>query len=598
MNKNTINDGQIKPISKEELIKKTEELKKEEGKLELSETSYIRTNPDGSYLLYSESTLIKEFTFLPKTPKGLLKSLKEYLPKLKIEDSELIAVWQNLQEHILKIENKEELKPENSEFSEKELELANQSLKSPVLLNEIYKDITLTGKVGFQKEKMTVYLFLLTKKFKKPISFILISQSATGKNYLLKLVYTFEKLKVMTRKTQTALEHMELKSGTLDHYIFYIKELSGIEGQEDVKLMISEGELVLNYTIKDTATGDLVTKEKKIPGNFCFVSTTATKNIPEEMSTRVYKMSLGESSNQTEVIERFKSTYRQAKPIVENIMEINNRKLSAINSLIPEELEVLTPFSDFIKFPSDKVKFRREIDKIYTLIEAVTLLHFQQRKKIKIKNQEFLIATLQDYYYATEIAKDIIESSFQDITKADNLLFSECKNLAEEWCEQEEEKEMRRLARDNNSTSNLIQREVPLSDYQISIKKLVQKLKVSPNTVKMRLRNLYLAGFLDKVQEGGGRGKSTIYALSDNEITHYKLSTPEEIQENITLEVIENWKNLCGLDEKTEDLLKIISNFEKNDIFLEDDLSFWKDTILHKGEIKKKILNSEVVAKI
>ena len=91
----------------------------------------------------------------------------------------------------------------------------------------------------------------------------------------------------------------------LQHKILAIVEEEGAQrASYALKLLQSEGELVIASTGKEVSTGRLVTEEYRVQGPVMIFLTTTSVNIDEELLNRCIVLSVDENREQTKAIHR------------------------------------------------------------------------------------------------------------------------------------------------------------------------------------------------------------------------------------------------------------------------------------------------------
>ena len=70
---------------------------------------------------------------------------------------------------------------------------------------------------------------------------------------------------------------------------------------------------------------------------------------------------------------------------------------------------VVIPFARKIKFPTNPLRVRRDRPRFLALIEASALLHQYQRESTERNGQVYLVATVEDYAIAREVAMVLLQ---------------------------------------------------------------------------------------------------------------------------------------------------------------------------------------------
>jgi DNA primase len=214
------------------------------------------------------------------------------------------AVKSDLRHVLLKLEELQEqnikkaLEPAEKtvKLSDAEQDAALALLKNPRLLDRILADFESCGVVGEETNKLLGYLAAVSRKLEEPLAVILQSSSAAGKSSLMEAILAFmpeeERVKysAMTGQSLFYMGETDLK-----HKILAIVEEQGAEkATYALKLLQSEGELMIASTGKDASTGRLVTQEYRVCGPVMIFLTTTAIEIDEELLNRCLVLTVDE----------------------------------------------------------------------------------------------------------------------------------------------------------------------------------------------------------------------------------------------------------------------------------------------------------------
>lgn len=222
------------------------------------------------------------------------------------------------------------------------------------------------------------------------------SESSSGKDYTTKNVLKIipqKNLFYRTRISPTVLNYWKpyLKSGRegWDGCVLYLPDISeSVLNSDAMKLLCSDGS---HITI--TERGEA--KDIEIKGKPVIFSTTAMSSPNEEILNRFSIIHLDESESQTRAIMKM-----LADRMVEGLStEYSKNSRKALEYL--KRFPVKIPFArEIVKvFPSKKIGERRNFERFFDFIKAITCVHQFQRNF----EGEFLIAQLEDY----DIARDV-----------------------------------------------------------------------------------------------------------------------------------------------------------------------------------------------
>lgn len=352
------------------------------------------------------------------TPVGLI--IKEaQLIKFKIEQEKILKkIAENAKIPIQTI--RDEVNTKNSsennvevhseEFTQEEKILANELLQSSDILSQMIQFTDASGYVGEEINKKMLYFSFTSRFSDNSISCIVKGASASGKSTLVQSVLNLfpkEDILQFSFITSKALVHSKLD---LSHKILFIQERHGAEQADySIRTVISEGEISIFLPIKNDATNDFETTEKRIPAKgMVYVETTTKDQIHDESQTRVFDLYIDESEKQTEQI-----LMAEAQEIDKKKVEKDARIWRCAQNLL-EPLEVRIPYAKKLVeiFPKKKIRVRRDFKRFLSLIKSHALLYQYQRE---VKDNQ-IIASIEDLKVVFPLAEKILIQSLKDIS--------------------------------------------------------------------------------------------------------------------------------------------------------------------------------------
>jgi DNA primase len=257
-------------------------------------------------------------------------------------------------------------------------------LKDPHLLDHVLSDLEKCGVVGEETNKLIAYLSMTSRKLDDPLAVVIQSSSAAGKSSLLEAVLSFcpdEDLQKYSAMTGQSLYYM---SGTsLQHKVLAVAEEEGAErASYALKLLQSEGELVIASTGKDERTGKHVTHEYKVEGPVAIMLTTTSVDVDEELLNRCLVLSVDEERAQTRAIHDAQRRRRTLEGVLSRAKKTALRALHQNAQRLLRPIHVVNPYAHKLAFRDDKTRMRRDFPKYLGLIDAIAFVHQHQRKKL------------------------------------------------------------------------------------------------------------------------------------------------------------------------------------------------------------------------
>jgi Mn-dependent DtxR family transcriptional regulator len=419
-------------------------------------------------------------------------SINKLAAKLKIPKK---AIQTDLQTHIKsKILN---FPAKNEEiFKEEDRKKATSLLKAPNLMEKFLKMAERVGIVKEEINKRCLYLAYTSRKLKEPISIIVKGQSSAGKSYLsntiLENFIPKDDFYSYSRITPQSLYYRGDK--TLSHKILAVFEKEGTsEADYSIRTYISEKNLKILSTIKNTQTGEFESKDIIIEGPIQFTSTTTQKNLNPENLTRVFTLYVDDSPGKIKAsLEEIAKKYTRIQDV--KVQDNELRIWRCAQTLLVCQ-RVMIPFAHSLiqYFPTDITRTQRDFQRFLSLIEASALLHQYQRSK----NNGAIIASSKDYEIAREIGDVVLNQTIKKITsKTEDLL---------------------KVIRSNFTTSKFTRKDLENKTgwhYQ-SVRRSVEEL----------LREGYIALYKKK-----GSGGADNYTLKNNPVKLINLPTKEEVE--------------------------------------------------------------------
>ena len=284
-------------------------------------------------------------------------------------------------------------------------------LKNPRLLDVVAQDLHRCGMVGEQTNLITAWLVSLSRKLERPLGVCVMSRSAAGKSTLLESVSSFvpeEDKHHYTALTPQALFHMP--SEELKHKALFLAEDVGAESASySLKTIQSDGQLIIACTMKDEATGQMVTKTKIVHGPVALFLTSTSRSVDDELLNRLLVLTIDESAEQTQRIHIAQRHAHTLQGIMERRARPRLKHLHQNIQRLIRPLMVNNPFEDELTFKNRQLRSRRDHQKYLDLIAVMALAHQYQRE-------------IKSAVDIDGIAFQYIEVTQEDIARVDQLM--------------------------------------------------------------------------------------------------------------------------------------------------------------------------------
>ena len=419
---------------------------------------------------------------------------------IKKDLGQILVKLEELQEQQIKAR----LSPEEQTtptLSETETTEALELLKSPDLLNRITDDLTASGIVGEDTNKLAAYLGCVSRKLDKPLAIIIQSTSAAGKSTLMDSVIALmpESDKVQySAMTGQSLFYMGETS--LKNKILAIAEEEGAHNASyALKLLQSEGKITIASTGKDETTGNMETKEYSVEDTVMLFMTTTAIDLDEELLNRCLVLTVNETREQTEAIHQMQ---RQAQTLDGFFAHVQKTKLINLHqnaqSLI-RPLKVVNPYAERLTFMSNKTRMRRDHMKYLQLINTIALVHQYQRTVQTYQDIEYIEVAVSDIEWANRLSHNILGRTLDELPPQTRALLEKVKQMVDEACGNES---------------------LDKSDYRFSRRQIREATGWSDSQLKTHCARL--SDFEYLIVHRGGRGQSLVYELAYDGINNQK----------------------------------------------------------------------------
>ncbi len=414
---------------------------------------------------------------------------------IKKDLGKILVKLEELQEkQINKTLNNEE--PAEPILSESDYTQAMELLKSPNLLERITSDLTASGIIGENTNKLTGYLACVSRKLDRPLAIIIQSTSAAGKSSLMDAILNLmppEELTQYSAMTGQSLFYMG--ETNLKHKILGIAEEEGAQNASyALKLLQSEGQLTIASTGKDETSGNMVTKEYHVEGPVMLFMTTTAIDIDEELMNRCLVLSVNESREQTVNIHAMQRKLHTIEGLLQKETKKQITDLHRNAQRLIQPILVANPYAEELTFINDKTRTRRDHMKYLTLINSITLLHQHQReiKSINHNGQSlnYIEVTKSDIAMANNLANEILGRSLDELPPQTRKLLNKVLRLVKKSCEDEK---------------------IDQSDYRFSRRDVREYSGWTDFQVKKHITRLQDMEYL--LIHRGGRGQSFVYEL-------------------------------------------------------------------------------------
>lgn len=402
-----------------------------------------------------------------------------------------------------------------TELTEEEKILGMNFLKDRNIFRRITEDMSTMGYVGEELNKILLYLCASSRKLDDPISVLIISQSASGKSYLVDTVRRLmppEDVVAVTSLSDQALNYID----DLMHKFLILGEAVHSDVIEyQIREMLSGKELSRLVTVKDPETGKMQSQVVRTPVIVSSVMSGTNNAINPENASRCFVVNTDESAEQTKRIqESQRLKYSLAKLKEGNESKEKIIRIHRAAQKLLRKVNIVNDFAPLLNFPVKLMRTRRDHERFMDLIACVCFLRQYQKIEEEDDGIRFIRCDLEDYKIAYKIMVDgVLSSTMRELPAGAQLLYEQ----------------MRKYAKEEALKQELDPTEISMTQRQIR-----EYSGQSQTVVKSGIRQLVEFEYINVVRGGGERVKGFYRIKSDEEIKKVDYSmipTPLEMKE-------------------------------------------------------------------
>jgi DNA primase len=412
--------------------------------------------------------------------------------------TEDIEAWR-----LQQIESKKVSKAVKKELTAEEKTRAVKYLEREDLMQWTSETLLNTGIVGEAENAMILNIAMTSRLYEDPVSVICLSQSGTGKSYLLERVAKCFPTEDIIENTQFTDNSFFYWKDGIKGKIILIEDMEGAQNVEYPMRELITKKYITKTTVHKDAKGNMQTVQYRVEGPATFLGCTTKEKIYEDNANRCILIYLDSSKAQDKnIIEYHK---RNRAGIVDKQGEQASRQLLINMQSLLQSKKIINPYATLIDLPESVLKPRRSIGILLSFIEAITLYHQYQCKQ----EQGVLITHPTHIEWGFKLLK---ESLFR---KSDELSAA-VRNFLE-------------------SVQRLLVKGKKQSFYAMDIR---QELQLHPRTLRRYLYELHDYGYI-KITGGNKYKKGYEYELTSLATANHLQSTIDKHIEAVMQKI---WK--------------------------------------------------------
>ena len=405
---------------------------------------------------------------------------------------------------------------DEAELTEEEKKLGLSFLKSPDLFQQIIDDMTTLGYVGEDINKQLLYLCATSRLMDDPISVLIISQSASGKSYLVetvaKLIPENEVIDFNTVSKQ-ALQYMGDR--LLNKFMIMGEAMHDPDIEHQIREILSGHKLSRYVVVKNEKTGEMTTEKILVRASVSSALTTTNNKVNPENASRYFIANADESRDQTQrIYEAQKHKYSEERQLVKkNVIPNVIKKHHAAQRLL-RKITIVFPsvLREKLRFPDLVMRLRRDHERFIDLIAVICFIR-QCQKKIKSNDEfEYIECDRTDYRIAYDILMNgVLPSTVSEMPRGAIEVHEELKKMSKKFA---------------------VERKVKPEEVILTQREIREYTGFSHTWIKVNLRILFDYEYVEVVKGGRSRSKGHYRIKKDEEIKgiNFKMiPTPDEM---------------------------------------------------------------------
>ena len=225
-------------------------------------------------------------------------------------------------------------------------------LKSPVLMQKTWTDLSQVGIVGEKENALIMYLCFSSRKLDKPLHVISLGSSGSGKTHLQEAIAGLmpeEEVLFITSLSDQALYYYPKDS--LIHKLFLVEDLDGMseDAQYALRELKSKGRLSKYVPIKDLK-GKSITGLVEVEGPICFGGCTTRERVYEDNANRCILLYRDESKAHKQAV--MQEQRRAAAGKVNELVQKQLREQFKDVQMLLKPIKVVNPYAEQLALPS------------------------------------------------------------------------------------------------------------------------------------------------------------------------------------------------------------------------------------------------------
>ena len=294
--------------------------------------------------------------------------------------------------------------PYRKELSASEEKEAIKLAKRKDLLKETNRLIGLSGVIGEENNRQTMFLIFTSRKTNNPLHCISLGSSGVGKTHLQSSISALipeEDVIEVTNLSANALYYFARTE--LSHKIIVIEDLDGAASVLYIIRELASKKTIKKRVVHKDKNGNTKTIELIVEGPVCIAGATTQENIYEDNANRSFLLYIDESTEQDIRIMNYQRLISAGKINIKEQIEATQLLQNVQRILKP--IKVINRYAEYLELPQSVFKPRRTNSHYLQFIEAITFYkQYQREQQVNEETGElFIETTIEDIKEANEL---------------------------------------------------------------------------------------------------------------------------------------------------------------------------------------------------
>jgi len=310
-------------------------------------------------------------------------------------------------------------------------------------INKILHQSRTSPFVGDDANLMLTFFVIVSCKTASPLNLEMVAVSAAGKTYMVLTARNGVPKSMCMVLAGASREALKYDYDEVDEQGNFIINVDGkciiiLEKDESsafvrkMKPLMSgdDDELIWKTPMKNDLTGEIETRDFIIRGQPSFITLTTRNPREQEQVTRQLLMTPDTTQGKVKAVVG-NSLLAKARP--EDFSVHPDLKLLQASMLSLGKYRIRNIFAPLMAefFPSKSAQHQRDINKVLSIIDSITLIHQKQRPIESDANGDFLLSSVEDNVIGLMFADLVLRASLSGVPDDSWMIFQQMQEMVE-----------------------------------------------------------------------------------------------------------------------------------------------------------------------